>query len=271
MSELEMPVLIALFILAGSVAGYMAGLLGIGGGAILVPVLFQTFIFLGLHEAHQMHAAVATSLTIIVLTSIQSGRVHYKNDAVDMTIVRQWAPFSVIGVVSGALLAGYFNAEVLKIIFAILTSLIALNMMFNDVDETLDGKMPIIWLQRGVASMIGFFSALMGIGGGAFSVTVMRLFGRPIHKAVGTAAVLGIFIALPGSLGFVVSGWGKEGLAPYFLGYVNWLAVLLLIPLTTLTAPMGARMAHRIDRKKLEKIFIFFLFLASARILWSVF
>ena len=139
MSELEMPILIALFILAGSVAGYMAGLLGIGGGAILVPVLFQTFIFLGLYEAHQMHAAVATSLTIIVLTSIQSGRVHYKNGAVDMTIVRQWAPFSVIGVVSGALLAGYFNAEVLKIIFAILTSLIALNMMFNDVDETLDG------------------------------------------------------------------------------------------------------------------------------------
>ena len=143
--------------------------------------------------------------------------------------------------------------------------------LFNDVDETLDGKMPIIWLQRGVASMIGFFSALMGIGGGAFSVTVMRLFGRPIHKAVGTAAVLGIFIALPGSLGFVVSGWGKEGLAPYFLGYVNLLAVLLLIPVTTLTAPMGGRMAHRIDRKKLEKIFIFFLFLASARILWSVF
>ena len=189
MSELEMPVLIALFILAGSVAGYMAGLLGIGGGAILVPVLFQTFIFLGLHEANQMHAAVATSLTIIVLTSIQSGRVHYKNDAVDMTIVRQWAPFSVIGVVSGALLAGYFNAEVLKIIFAILTSLIALNMMFNDVDETLEGKMPIIWLQRCVASMIGFFSALMGIGGGAFSVTVMRLFGRPIHKAVGLSLI----------------------------------------------------------------------------------
>jgi uncharacterized membrane protein YfcA len=143
--------------------------------------------------------------------------------------------------------------------------------MFNKVDDSLDGDLPAIWLQRGVAIIIGFFSALMGIGGGAFSVTIMRLFGRPIHKAVGTAAVLGIFIALPGSLGFVVSGWGKEGLAPYFLGYVNWLAVLLLIPVTTLTAPMGARMAHKIDRKKLEKIFIFFLFLASARILWSVF
>lgn len=271
MPELEMPVLIVLFILAGSVAGYMAGLLGIGGGAILVPVLFQTFIFLGLDEAHQMHAAVATSLTIIVLTSIQSGRIHYKKDAVDMTVVRQWVPFLIIGVVSGALLAGYFNAEVLKIIFAILTFLIALNMMFNKVEVLLDGEMPALWLQRGVALIIGFFSALMGIGGGAFSVTIMRLFGCPIHRAVGTAAVLGVFIALPGSLGFVVSGWGKEGLAPYFLGYVNWLAVSLLIPVTTLTAPIGARMAHKIDREKLEKIFIFFLFLASARILWSVF
>lgn len=271
MGELDIPALAALFIAAGCVAGYLAGLLGVGGGAVLVPVLFQTFIFIGLDPAHQMHAAVATSLSVIMLTSVQSGRTHYKNGAVDVTVVRRWVPFLVAGVLSGALMAGHFNANVLKMVFAALTCLIAFNLAFNKVEDKPGGQMPGIWLQRGIASMIGFFSALMGIGGGAFSVTAMRLFGRPIHKAVGTAAVLGIFIAFPGTVGFVVSGWGKEGLSPYFLGYVNWLAFLLLIPVTALTAPMGARMAHRISRRNLERIFILFLLLASARILWSVF
>jgi len=266
---LEILIFAAIYGAAGVAAGLIAGLLGVGGGIVMVPVLFQTCLFMGLPESLQMHLAVGSSLAVIVVTAIQSGRAHHAKGAVDFTILRLWAPAIVFGVVCGAAAARFLTADMLKLIFGVLSVLVAVHLNLPEASRT-QGCVPSNIVQRCLAALIGFFSSLMGIGGGTFSVATLTFFGKPIHTAVGTSAALGFFIALPGALGFMLVGLGREGLPPLSVGYVNFLAVACLMPVTAFFAPLGAKLAHRFSHITLERAFSLFLIVTAVRMFWSL-
>lgn len=256
---------------AGAVSGVLAGLFGVGGGAILVPVFFQVFGLLGVDEAVRMHLSVGTSLAIIVPTSIRSLMAHRARGAVDMDFLRNWILAVPVGTLLAATLAAFVPGEVLMGVFAVLSLLIALRMFFNRDSWRIGTQIPanpVNWL-AGVG--IGLLSGLMGVGGGVLNNIYMTVFGRSIHQAVATSSGLGVLISIPGLIGYVAAGWGKDGLPPFSTGFVNWAAVALVIPLTLLAAPIGVRMAHAMNRRQLEIGFGIFLTVISIRFLISVF
>ena len=256
---------------AGLFAGLLAGLLGVGGGAISVPVLFYVFTFLGLDEATNMHLAVGTSLAIIIPTSLSSLRAHHKRGAVDMDLLWAWAPAIVVGVALGSVLAGVSNSTLLIAIFASVALIMSINMVFGRQDWRLGEHMITGVKAHSVAGVMGGLSAMMGIGGGAFGVTVMTLYGYSIHRAVGTAAGFGAMISIPGTIGFIIAGWDVPGRPPFSLGYVNLIGFVLLALAAAVAAPVGAWLAHSTSRVTLMRAFALFLFLTSLRMFWTLF
>ncbi len=244
---------------AGLAAGVLAGFLGVGGGIVLVPVLFQAFGFLGIDEAVRMHLAVGTSLASIVPTSIRSVTKHDAKGAVDRPVLIAWAPAIVIGVILGALIADRVDGTVLTLVFAVLALSVAAQMAFLPDRLRLGEAMPGEPVRSSIGGTIGLASTLMGIGGGTFGVTVMTLYGMPIHRAIGTASGLGLIISVPGMIGFILAGQGASGLPPASLGYVNALALAFIIPMTWLAVPWGVALAHRISRAALRRAFAGFL------------
>lgn len=267
----ELIILAAVLLVAGFLSGIVAGLLGVGGGMILVPVLFQTFIFFDLPAHLQIHMAVATSMAIICFTGSLSARAHFKRGAVDMDVVKSWGAFIALGALAGAVAARFIAPAGLKIIFATLALTMAARMVLNknpgEAGATKIG--PIV--QKFLSSLVGFFSALMGIGGGTLSVPLLNASGRDVLRAVGTSSVFGIFIAVPAAIGFIVAGWSLPDLPDFALGYVNLLAVLAIIPASMAAAPLGARLAHRLSKKALNGIFASFLIIAGTRMLLAIF
>lgn len=261
----EILVLSLVLGVAGVAAGILAGLLGVGGGIIMVPVLYQCFVVLGIADALQMHLAVGTSLAIITVTSVQSFRAHIRSGAVDFDIIKQWALPIMVGAASGAGIARLISADGLKAIFAILVLFLGLRILFLPQNPTGAHRLLPPLLRFGLPGLIGFFSALIGIGGGTFSVPLITFIGRSIHVAVATSAGIGFFIALPATLGFVWSGWSAEALPPWSLGYVHLISFLVMFPASSFGAPFGAKLAHRLDKKRLQLIFGGFLVLMSAR------
>jgi len=252
-------------LLSGCIAGVMAGLLGVGGGIVIVPVMEVALSMTGVDPAIRMHIAVATSLAVIIPTSVSSSLAHHRRGAVDLDLIRRWAPFVLLGAIAGTVVAAQVHSRVLAAIFAIFAFLIGLKMVLRPNDEALRDEIPRNPAMPVIPGLIGFFSSMMGIGGGTFSVMIMTLFGKPIHKAVGTAALFGLFIALPGTLGFIVGGWSNPDLPPLSLGYVSMVGFALIAPTTVLAAPLGAKMAHGLSRQKLNVIFGVFLLVAAAR------
>src|SRR5690349_16796013 len=234
--------------LTGMVSGVFAGLLGVGGGSIIVPALAIAFAALGISDDVGQHVAVASSLAIIIPTGIRSAMSHHKRGAVDLAILRLWAPFVFAGCLVGGLMAGWFSGDALRIAFAILAFIIALNIVTPFQQRLMGHLKGSPTTHRVAASIVGYLSALMGIGGGSFSVPTIAAFGETMHRAVGTGAAIGIFIALGGTIGFVISGWGEPGLPPLSLGYVNLVAFALVGGFSVLTAPLGAALAHRLDQ-----------------------
>jgi uncharacterized membrane protein YfcA len=263
------PLILAL-LAAGVVAGILAGLLGVGGGIVIVPVLFHIFTGLGIDEGVRMHLAVGTSLATIVPTSIRSLMSHAKRGAVDFELLRLWAPAIFVGVLLGGALAAYSPGETLTLIFAVIALLVAFHMAFGKEEWRIADTMPARWIQSTLGVVLGALSTLMGIGGGTFGVTTMTLFGYPIHGAVATASGFGGMISIPGALTFIASGWGKEVLPSLSVGHVNLIGLALIAPMTVLTAPLGVRIAHSLPRKTLSRAFAFFLGLTSLRMFWSL-
>lgn len=261
----------AAMLATGSVAGVMAGLFGIGGGIVIVPVLELALGFVGVDPAIRMHVAVATSLATIIPTSISSARAHYQRQSVDMDIVKRWAVPVLVGAVLGAWIAAQLHSRILAMVFATLAFLIALKMLLLPESRNLTSNVPRNPIVLIIPTMIGCLSSMMGIGGGTFSVMTLTLFGQPIHRAVGTAALLGLVISLPGTLGFVVSGWNDLRVPPGSLGYVSLIGFALIAPATILTAPIGVRIAHSFSEKKLSMFFGAFLMLASSRLFYGAF
>ncbi len=261
------PALFAL-IAAGAVAGIAAGLFGIGGGAIIVPVLSILLETLGFSETAQ-HVAVATSLATIILTSMRSVDTHAKENAVDWDIIKSRSPFILIGALIGMSIAGVMSKDGLRLAFGLIGLLAAAQLFFGRPNWRLAEDMPTGLPRAGLGIGTGILSALMGIGGGTFGVTLMTLCGRPVHRAVATASGWGVAIGVPGALAAVIAGWGKDGLPPGSLGYVNVPAFVLLSIFTVWLAPLGARLAHKTDAAMLKKWFGVVLGLIAVRMLWQ--
>jgi uncharacterized membrane protein YfcA len=255
----------------GAVAGVLAGLFGIGGGIVIVPVLETTLGFIGVDPAIRMHVAVGTSLATIIPTSISSARAHHLRKSVDVEIVRRWAVFVLLGALLGAWIASRVHSDVLAIVFATLAFLVALKMLFMPESRNLTEQVPRGPLVPAIPTAIGCFSSMMGIGGGTFSVMTLTLFNEPIHRAVGTAALFGLVISLPGMLGFVAAGWGDPRIPTASLGYVNLIGFACIAPATVLAAPLGAKIAHAFSARRLNMLFGAFLVIASIRLFYRAF
>lgn len=260
--------LVAMMLATGIVGGILAGLLGVGGGIVIVPVLELALGILGVDPAIRMHVAVATSLAIIIPTSISSTCAHHAKDAVDFALVRSWAMPVLLGSALGTWIASQVDSTTLSAIFAIVALLVAVKMILPLENKTLSSSVPTGVLSKSIPLSIGTLSSMMGIGGGTFSVSILTLMSKPIHKAVGTAALFGLLISLPGTAGFIVSGWGHPSLPVGSLGFVNLVGFLLISPMTVLTAPYGAKIAHAISQRHLSIAFGFFLFLVGVRMLY---
>ncbi len=266
-SSSELGSLAAVLLSAGFISGIIAGLLGVGGGIILVPVLFQTFVFFGFPEYLQIHMAVGTSLAIICFTATQSTRSHYKKGAVDIDVLKSWGGFVAVGALVGAIAARFVAPAGLKIIFATLVLTMAFRMVLSKNAGEGSASSLSQTLQKALSSLIGFFSALMGIGGGTLSVPLLNASGHDVHRAVGTSSAIGVLIAVPAAIGFILGGWSLPDLPPFAFGYVNALAFALMIPTSMLGAPLGVRLAHRMSKKTLNTIFASFLFISGGRML----
>lgn len=274
MEELSHTVLVILVVGllgTGVVAGLLAGLLGVGGGIVIVPVLFWVLEALDFPSVLSMQMAVGTSLATIVPTSLSSMRAHHRKGAVDGALLRLWGPAVVVGAAAGGLAAGPIGGDGLKLVFGVIALAVSVNMATPR--RLIVAAAPPVsrWINRIIATLIGFFSALMGIGGGTLSVPTLSACSYPMHRAVGTASAIGLLIALPAVLGFIWSGLGVPGRPPLSLGYVNLAAAAIIFPVTVLCAPVGAGLAHRLNQKRLRQAFALFLALTALRMLHSVF
>ena len=255
---------------AGAISGLLAGLFGIGGGAVLVPVLYQTLTFVGVPDSVRMHVSVGTSIAIIVPTAIQSFLAHKRRGAVDMELLRGWIVWLPVGVVAASAVAAVISGAALRAVFAVIALAVAIRLLANRDSWRLGTTLPENPLRAVVGVLIGFFSTLMGIGGGVLNNTFMTLYGRSIHQAVATSSGVGVLISIPGIIGYMWAGWGAAGLPPYSSGFVNIPAMLLVIPTSVLTAPLGVRLAHRLSRRQLEVAFGLFLLFVAARFALSL-
>lgn len=266
MSGLSMVLFAAALLATGCVSGFLAGLLGVGGGIVVVPVLYMLFPALGVDEAVRMHVAVATSLAAIIPTAYTSARSHHKKGGLDPALLRSIGPAVFAGVLLGSLIGGKASGQVLVFVFAVIAALVSLYMAFKRDSWIVAEGLPASALIRlPIGLFIGVFSVLMGIGGGTLSVPMFSLFGVPIRRAVGTASAIGLIIGIPGAISFALAGLGQPNLPPFSLGYVNLVGLALIVPATILMAPVGVRVAHSIDPVLLRRSFAVFLCLTSIR------
>ncbi len=279
--DVQLIYLVLALMAVGAAAGYSAGLFGIGGGAIIVPALFYTFTALGYPNEVIMHTAIATSSATIIVTSLRSATGHHKHGAVDWhliwsgnspaKILLSWGVWIGIGSLFAAtILARQLSGTVLILLFGSLASLIALQLIFGRPDWRLADKVPVNGLTPPIGFTLGALCSLMGIGFGSFGVTFMVLCAKPIHRAIGTAAALGIFISVPATIGFIISGQGVLGRPPLSLGYVNLLGFVLIASMSFLFIPLGVRTAHNMQQDKLRMAFGVCLLLVALNMLRKV-
>ena len=257
----------AMLLAIGAFAGFLAGLLGVGGGIVLVPAFFYAFKTMGYDSPQLMQLCLGTSLATIIVTSVRSVLSHNKKGAVDWQVLRSWAPGIVLGALVGVFTVAQLRTSVLQAIFGILAMSVATYMVFGRSTWRLGPTMPKGILRATLSPMMGFLSVLMGIGGGSFGVPIMSLYSMSIHRAVATAAGFGMIIAVPSVIGFLAVSMPEGGSPPFSIGAVNFAAFFLVIAMTLLTAPLGAAAAHKTDAAKLKRIFGIFLFLVASNML----
>lgn len=259
---------ILLLMAMGGLAGMLAGLLGIGGGIIIVPVLALVFGHQGVDPAVIMHVAIGTSLATIVITSLSSIRAHQRRGAIDWQVFRTITPGIIVGGMLGALIARQLSGETLRIAFGVFMLLVALQMALGNAAAP-QRKLPRTPGMLGAGTAIGTVASLMGVGGGSMSVPFLTWCNMGVRHAVATSAAIGLPIAASGALSYIVSGWGQPNLPPWSAGFINFPAFVGIVVASTLFAPLGAALAHRLSPKLLRRLFAAFLLLLGARMLWG--
>jgi uncharacterized protein len=267
----ELALLGASVMVAGFVTGILAGLFGIGGGAVIVPVLFEVFRLVGVPEAVRMQLCIGTSLAIIVPTAVSSYRAHKARGFVLTEVIRRWALPSMAGVAVGSALAALAPPNTFEAAFVLIACLIAAKLLVGGSGWVLGTELPGKAAMIGYGFAIGLGSSLMGIAGGSLVTMTLTLYGKPIHNAVATAAGLGVPITLAGTIGYVLAGLPHQALLPPLsVGFVSVIGVVLIAPISSWVAPLGARLAHRLPKRKLEIAFGLFLVLVASRFLASL-
>lgn len=259
-----------ILLLAGSLAGIMAGMLGIGGGMILVPLLVFVFDLMKVSEALIPHLAIGTSLTTIVVTSLSSAKAHLKRGSFDKELLKHSIMPTTLGAGFGGLLAGSISGMVLVMIFGFMAVVVSVRMMMPSKIHNENHQEPNRFLIGNLTGLTGMISAMVGIGGGAMNVPLLNMMGIKIHQAVGTSASIGFMIALPGAIGFIVSGWEKPNLPEFSFGFIHWLAALCICLMTAIFAPLGATISHKLNAKKLKQVFGIFLMVVAMLTFWRL-
>ena len=260
-----LPLILAM-LATGALAGALAGLLGVGGGIVIVPVFYFVLQGLGIEPDVAVRVATATSLMVIIPTSISSVRAHHGRDNVDWTLIRRWWPFMVLGVMAGSGVSLYSGGNLIGGVFGVIALLVAANILFRPHAEPVTQQLPGLAGQGVMAGGTGFFSVMIGIGGGTIGVPLLTACNYPSHRAVGTAAFFGLLIALPGAGAMLVAE--TPGGAPGgMVGMVNLAGFAAIVPLTVLMAPVGARIGARLDALMLKRVFAVFLCISGARML----
>ena len=267
-----------LLVAVGALSGFLAGVFGIGGGAILVPVFYECFRMAGVPLDVRMPLCVGTSLAIIIPTSIRSYRAHLARGAVDKEILRSWWLPVLVGVVAGSVTARYAPERLFKIVFVTVAWFAATRLLLARESWKLGDDLPRGPLMRVYGFFVGLLATLMGVGGGLFANLLMTFYGRSIHQAVATSSVLAVLVSIPGALGYVYAGWPAAAhhpdvLAlqlPFAIGYVSLIGAVLVMPTSLLTAPLGVRAAHAMSKKTLERAFGSYLFIVGARFVISL-
>jgi uncharacterized membrane protein YfcA len=262
----EIALLVGAVLIAGVATGILAGLFGIGGGAIIVPVLYEIFRILGVPEEVRMQLCVGTSMAIIIPTTIRSYLTHRAKGAVLNDVLRAWAVPAVVGVAVGAVIAYFAPAALFKIVFTVMVTLIAIKLLFGRDSWRLGDDFPGRPAMIGYGFFIGLCSSLMGVSGGSVSNMIQTLYGKSLHSAVATSSGLGVPITIAGTLGLAIAGWPKMAILPPFsVGYVSLIGLAIMAPVSSFTASYGALLAHRLSKRQLEIGFGLFLLVAAAR------
>jgi uncharacterized membrane protein YfcA len=254
----------------GVVGGLIAGFLGVGGGIVIVPVLFWIFTSLKFPDEILMHMAIGSSLATIIPTSIASARAHYHKGSIDIDVLKKWGFGMFFGALIGGFIGKFFGANDLKYIFGLVALLVAINMFIKN-PVTIRDSLPLSkFINFFVSGIIGFTSSLMGVGAGTIGVPTLVSFSMSIHKAIGTAAALGLFISVPATIGLAFSGFEVPNRPPMSIGVVNLIALFIMFPLTILFAPIGVKIAHLINQSVLKRVFGMFLIITSVKMLSSI-
>jgi uncharacterized membrane protein YfcA len=276
----EVLELALLLVAVGALSGFLAGIFGIGGGAILVPVFYECFRLAGVPLEVRMPLCVGTSLAIIIPTSIRSYRAHHARGAIDMEVLHAWWVTILIGVLAGSVIARYAPERLFKIVFVMVAYFAAARMLSAREDWKIGDDLPKGPLMRLFGLFVGLLATLMGVGGGLFANLLMTFYGRPIHQGIATSSAIAVLVSIPGALGYVYAGWPAAAhfpdvLAlqfPLALGYVSLIGALLVMPTSLVTAPLGVRVAHAMSKKTLERSYGVYLLIVGTRFaisLWN--
>ncbi len=274
----ELVELALMLVAVGAVSGFFAGIFGIGGGAILVPVFYECFRLAGVPLEVRMPLCIGTSLAIIIPTSIRSFRAHHARGAVDLEILKLWWLPIVIGVIAGSITARYAPERLFKIVFVGVAWSAAARLLLARDSWKFGEDVPRGPLMRLYGFVIGLLSTLMGVGGGLFANLLMTFYGRPIHQAVATSSALAVLISIPGAIGYVYAGWPAAARypdvtalqMPFAIGFVSLIGAVLVMPASLLTAPLGVRAAHAMSKRALEVAFGCYLFIVGSRFVLSL-
>lgn len=263
--------LATLLVIAGACSGMLAGLFGVGGGTVIVPVLYEVFRLYGVPDEILMPLCIGTSLAVIVPTSISSFMGHYKKGAVDVAVLRIWIVPIIVGVVIGTVVASFAKPVLFKIVFVAVSLFLAVRLLAGKDKWRLGEELPGIVSLTGYGLIIGLSSSLMGIGGGLLANLVLSLYGMPIHAAIATASGVGLIVSIPGAFGYVVAGWNQAALPPLSFGYVSIIGFALLTPLSLMTVQYGVNVAHRLEKRQMEVALSAYLFFVAMRFIASIY
>ena len=253
-------------VIGGIVTGILAGLFGIGGGAVIVPVLYEVFRILGVPDEVRMQLCVGTSLAIIVPTNIRSYLAHRAKGAVDQQVVKTWVLPALLGVVIGSVVAAFAPSAVFRLAFVVMAAVIAFKLLFGRDSWRVADDFPGQPTMSVFGLLVGLSSSLMGVSGGSVSNMIQTLYGRSIHQAVATSAGLGVPLSIAGTVGYVLAGLPHQAQVPHLsIGFVSLIGVVVMAPVSSLTAPYGARLAHALPRRRLEIGFAIFLLVVCVR------